>query len=84
MSLNSIAEKHRILDKDSNPWIGSKYEYIRDAGTDTTGKIGEEFVYNLLLETFPSYKITWDKDKNTGQEDGVYDIKIIAFLLFPS
>jgi hypothetical protein len=80
MSLKDIAEKHRILDKISNPWIGSDYEDVRNAGTDATGKIGEELIYDLLLKTFSEYQIIWDKDKNTGQEDGVYDIKIIAML----
>jgi hypothetical protein len=77
MSLVKISNKYYKLDKISNPWIGSKYEYIRDAGTDITGKIGEEFIYELFLKIFDGWEIFWDKDKNTGQKDGVYDIKLI-------
>jgi hypothetical protein len=77
MKLNIITEKYRELDKVLNPWIGSKYEFIRNAGTDTTGKIGEEFIFFLLKNIFIGYKIIWEKDNNTSNEDGVYDIKII-------
>ena len=76
MVLKNISEKYRTLDKTSNPWIGAKYEYIRDAGTDTTGKIGEEFIYSLLLDKISNYKTIWENDNNIGQQDGVYDIKL--------
>jgi len=77
MVLHRIAEKHRKINQEIDPWIGSKYEYIRNAGTDATGKIGEEFVYELLKSLFKNYNIIWGKDKNSNHKDGVYDIKII-------
>ena len=80
MLLDEIGEKYRKLDKELNPWIGSKYEHIRNAGTDITGKIGEEFIYNLLVKSLLEYSVIWDGDNNISQEDGVYDIKIIAVL----
>lgn len=81
MSLSEILIKHQEESKKDNPWIGSKYEFIKNAGTDATGKIGEEFIYELLKKTFQNIDIIWEQDKNTNQNDGIYDIKMVSIPL---
>ena len=54
-------------------WSGSIFESVTHFSTDYKGKYGEELLYNIIKDN-TDIPVEWDKDQNTNNNDGVYDL----------
>ena len=54
-------------------WSGSLFEEATQASTDGKGKIGEFFIHRIIKD-YTGIPVQWDKDSNTSNDDGVYDL----------
>lgn len=63
---------------DDDYWKGSRFEEMAHYHPDHKGKWGEMMLSRLL--TLARVLHTWDGDKNTMPDDGVYDIKLHSSL----
>lgn len=54
-------------------WSGSIFESVTQFSTDYKGKFGEELLFNYIKK-HTEIPVQWDADKNTANDDGVYDL----------
>jgi hypothetical protein len=59
-------------------WEHSPFHDLLELSNDERGYWGEDLLCNLLYYYFPGLPITWDKNSNTGNLNGIYDILINA------
>lgn len=73
---------HQIVDQTvtemknnfNNKWQDSPFAALVGPSNDERGYWGELLIYRLLTHYFPGIPLFWDKNSNTGNEDGVYDL----------
>lgn len=60
----------------TNVWEHSPFKPIADLTNDERGYWGEALLYKLIAYYFPNIPLVWDKNSNTSNVDGIYDMLI--------
>lgn len=77
---NLISEiSKKTIDRTTNIWINSPFEFLQKVSADERGKWGEE-LFSEFLKKFTNYDVIWEGDRNTNNFDkSIYDILINNF-----
>lgn len=59
-----------------NVWEYSPFKPLIELSNDGRGYWGENLLYKLLVFYFPGMPVVWDKNANTSNVDGIYDMII--------
>ena len=75
--MNKIFEnsKEAVINKSSNIWENSEFNFLLPLAPDEKGYWGEDTFQNLA-RNHTTYDVIWDGDNNTNLVDGIYDMKI--------
>ena len=71
--LSNLIEKTKLNTNDL--WENSRFKDLRNMTPDQRGSFGEEWIVTLI-KRHTNFEVEWDGNKNTSNEDGIYDAKI--------
>lgn len=63
-------------ERSTNVWEDSPFKPIADLTNDERGYWGEALLHKLISYYFPGIPLQWDKNANTSNVDGIYDMII--------